>query len=337
VVWILLFFKRNEKGENMFNSMKLGILVIVMMVAHSANAVKPVRPPVKVLVNPHNQIVVAEARSAVENERVNFTIKDVLWGNAPDSLTINVKPEAHAVIEKNKTYLIVYSEVMKHPIVRDEKIKNPDGPTIVGYMILNSALFEHNEMIEALFRNFIEGSIKKSEDTLEQLFANLRSNNIFNQQLSVFELYMRKELHSFMSEKQRLELLSIVDQELLNPELSTYALTVTRSFNLEADKKNVAKLARKIIGKYDANVELASFVPGLLNESITLLGMYGMVDDSQRLEPYIFSNSPSVARHAFQSIVLLNPTEAKNIAEKALKKGNTLADTQRVLNQFVNR
>ncbi|MCO7227279.1 hypothetical protein [Pleionea sp. CnH1-48] len=312
-------------------------IVLVSSLLSTAHAVKPVRPPVKVLVNPYNVVVEAKAVSDIENGKVVFEIKETLFGKSEDKVTLRLNEAATEAFKKGQTYLIVYSHIMKHPIVRDEKVQDPDGPRILNYMLLRAAMFDTNKEVKALFDAQIQGAPKKPSQMVALLLKQMKSNNPLNRQIGIFELHMQPKWLPHFTDKQRSEFKEVIAGGTLSNEMQTYALKSFLKMDVDSDKEWLAEQARSIIKQHGSQVKLASFVPGLIIEAADVLGSVGTKEDIKMLNGLLDSNSPSVARTAFQSMAKLDENSAKTLAQIAVNERTLLNDTRRILENYIKK
>ncbi len=316
---------------------KFFLIVFLLGFQIMAQAAKPVQPPVKALVNPYHRIIVATGASELQGNKAEFHVSKVLFGDDIETILLAMKPAAVQEYQKGKKYLIVYSEVIKHPVVRDEKVINPDGPTIVDYIILKSALLDYSDGLVDLFENEINGQSKLAQKSITHLLKELRSRNPLNRQFAAFELKFRPEYYAYFTSEQVSGLQSILKEKVLDDELTTYVLTTFYNLKKVDTQKWLVKYCQQLINARGAQLELASFAPGLVKEAADILGNLGDEKALSSLETLVYSNSPSVARVAFQSIVEINAAEAKNVAAKAIEKNALLKDTRRILEQYIKQ
>ena len=279
-----------------------------------------------------NQLVVAQGKSDIVDGKAEFKITSTLWGkNEADLIQLRLNEAAQKFYRKGNQYLIAYSSLMKHPIVRDEIVADPKGARIVDYFYLQSALFNYNKELKELFSELTDSKSLTEKKRISLLVKQLGEDNLFNQQLAVFEFFQNASYLANMSEADKEAFKKMIATAKQDNEILTLALKFYRQSDDDKDIQWLADFSRKLIKSHGSQLKLTSYIPGLIKEAAGLLGQANNASDVELLSSLLDSNSPSVARTAFYSMHKINQGEAKQLAKVALKKQTLLQDTRRLL------
>ena len=307
------------------------MIAVLAAVAENVSA-RPIGPPLHELTTGYNLTMVAEAQKA-EDRGVHFERQLALHGKTDEAITLRVDPAARADIVVGERYLIVYSKVIPQPGYREVKVLDPEGPRIVtlpGRSV--PAIFPDNDDLRFLF------STSHDDDTdpdqvLDALVRALGSDDERTRALAIYELFQRPDLR----ERGGSEALSATESVLATPELDIeqrdHLLQVALDLPGATTEAWLVDSQRQVLDESGPQLDLATFIPGLVKTAVNGLAVTGDATDVKRVTPFLRSNAPGVAKAAMNTLYSLDPTVAARAVAEALEQDDLHLEIRRAFGE----
>ncbi|MBI2382038.1 MAG: hypothetical protein HYV16_14890 [Gammaproteobacteria bacterium] len=281
----------------------LGISALALQLG-TAQAAKLVPPPLSFLVSGnegHNQIAIAVAEAHEGPSRIRFKASQVLLGAPFQSESIKLDPVALDGIKPGESYLVVFSQFRRNPVLRGVSEVNPEGAVARGFPEVKSAVFRQGPAIQTLFVQ----EIAKEADPgkrLQATLAALATDDETARILAAEELLLRPALLGSLDEPQFARLQTLAGEK--SHSFLVRDLLWQACLQLPEARRGawLAELGREFIATQGHRYDLASRQPSTMISAIKFLGAHVQAADRERLRQLVYSNAPGVAKAALAAL-----------------------------------
>jgi hypothetical protein len=298
-----------------------GGLAAAVIAAAPAYAARPVAPPLTELTRNYNFVLVAEAESRDEGNRIAFRRVENLSTESGPVVNVRMNDKAYANVKLGTTYIVAYTTVTSNPQFREAKYLDPEGPRLLDVRGLGTpALFEPTPQLRFLFQSARAEKPPPDRAVLDALLAQMARPDHASRTLVILEFYLRPALHALINEADAKTVRQTIADTGLDTELRSFLLEAALHFPASAKATWLADAYRDVIASSGAQYDLASHVPGLVRTAVRGLRVVGDATDVQRLAPLLLSNAPAVATAALETMDALDPGGTPEIVRNALEE-----------------
>ena len=359
-----------------FTPLVVGLLTVgsTFLVCHTAEAARRIAPPSQTLLEEQNHLAEVVALTSTKEAVGRFHIVEILPGRdeaegdeaarrqeetretgrathepslsariedhpAPPGSTLEVRldPAVAAEVTPGRHYLLAYTNLRRHPLLRDVLEIDPQGSRAVRLPLAGEALFGESAALGELLE---EARAEDPKPSLAPVFALLDGPPSRLRRLAIFELFANDALHAQLDTAARQRLAKrFRSSDLADDErdflLKTFLL-------LPTDRRAPATvLAREVLRSNGAArpvvFDLDSGTPALVLTAVLVLTQDATTGDVGLLAPYLLANNPAVARGAFDLMARLDEAAARRHAQTALADPALLGDVERYLESRLAR
>ena len=314
--------------------------MILFAAMQTANAARPLGPPVEELLRDPGRIRVAAvvAADTSASSQLKFTVIEQISGDSPDELSLRANQDTAADVVAGGKYIIAWTDQRKVRLLREGYEKDPDGPSIIQVRGLSSqALYEDSPEIRFLFTSRAKPGSLDAPQQIDALLKQAQREDNRSRDLVVGQLYLSPELGGQMSREQADKLMNILQSDGLSAEHRDYLLQVALRLPGELRSPWLGEEFRKVIILHGTQYDLTTFVPGLVKTSATGLRQTGEAADIALLSLLLYANNPGVSKAALATMDHFDKQLTMKNAQEALKRGWIHIQTRRALEQYLKK
>lgn len=303
-----------------------GILAACMAMGN-AQAAKFVQPPIQDLFKERNQVTLLEFQSLDSKEKkASFKKVSDLWGELEeDEITLRVPKRWFERFEKGEQYIVGHSAFRKHPLLRDEIQRNPNGPSVIHPYVVDDAIFEDSKALRYLIGELQKEEGYDAEKVLSKNLDLLNNSTNNTRLLAAFQFQMSKPFfEEGLNKKHLKQLKSSITKSDLTPEEEEFLIRATNDFPESMYQDWVTDRCRAHIDNTPTPYNLQSFVPLLVKTCASVIGKHGDESDFKRLTNLLITNHPGVSKGALRALEVQAKDETPQLIATLLKDNPNL-------------
>lgn len=298
-------------------------------------AAKRLGPPSLALTAPENRVAVLTAVE-LSDAGVVFACVAQLHGETPARIAMRVSARARGGIDIGRSYIIGYTTVRRDPRGRSRDFQlDPEGPRMVELPAVGEALFEDTAAMRRLVRRQEDGKEPGEQQILEAIIEQVARPDSRTRTFVLAELMLRPRLADLADEADLEALRATLVDGNLEPQARSYLLSAVAPAAEAGRAGWLAEGCRQVVIEYEPELDLASFVPSLIETAMQTLQGIGRPQDAALLARYLHSNNPGVGIAALGAMAALDESLAVEAARRALEAGGLHSDVRGALERYL--
>ncbi len=317
----------------MFSMRHTFIAVVCMLCSLPVSGARLVGPPLSELSGRWNQVMAATLIARQAPDQLQFQCLQVLHGEPARRITLAVDASVFAQLSVDQNYVVAYTASMQHPQYREMRVQIPDGPKVLQIKgVTLSAVFADHPGLRQLVL-----AAPDSHHTLATLLALMGSTDPGTRLLASAEIFARPGLHALFTAADARVFQANAQADIMRGEALQIALHAAARIPAIAEQSWLMALRRSVIRGAPVRMALASPQPLLVRTALLGLAPQASQHDAVSARALLVSNAPGVAKAALRVLVEIDPAQARNAAQVALRETNLHSEIRRALGAYLRR
>lgn len=295
--------------------------------AAAADAAPRLGPPSRFMVEDRHRSAVVEVIELLGDGRFRARTLVRVFGETPDELVL--RGAGQEPLELGRTYLVGHTDKPARRTPRWET--DPAGPRVLSVPAVGPAIFDDSSAMRGLVGGSPESDPLAGRRRLDAVLEQLARPDVQSRRFVTAELALDPGLREMVGEDDLARIRRVFESGGLEPLAHDYLLRAALPMIDRWGGDWLAAGGRRVVAGHRPELELTSFVPGLLATALRTLQATGVRADGELARPHVASNNPGVGKAAYSALMALDPELGGELTPGFLASRDLHPDTRRFI------